>query len=137
MDDKSNNFDSTQLELFNEIAPLPSFLSKIPANTFAFLNSERRVVYSIILNFLFLRRQSHEIEKYHNDIFDALQVRIENITITDYTMTLFRSDIEPPQLFNENQLIIRHVCRNCSQFIRIFFSHILPCSFLLFEHTGG
>lgn len=83
-----------QLELFREVAPLPVFLQHVPPNHYFFLTAERRATYATILNFLFLRRHAHEIEKYHNDIYDAVQPAIEEATASDYSLALFRADMD-------------------------------------------
>lgn len=83
-----------QPELFREMAPVPDFLSYINSAQYNFLSAERRDVYATILFFLSARRKAHEIEKYHNDIYDAVQPTIEEITSTDYTLSYFRADID-------------------------------------------
>ncbi len=83
-----------QLELFREVAPLPVFLQHVPAQHYLFLAAERRMVYATILNYLYLRRHAHEIEKYHNDIYDAVQPAIEEACAADYSLALFRADMD-------------------------------------------
>ncbi len=83
-----------QPELFRELAPVPNFLSYISTSCCNFLSAERREIYATILFFLAARRKAHEIEKYHNDIYDAVQPTIEEITSSDYTLSTFRADIE-------------------------------------------
>ena len=83
-----------QLELFRELAPLPVFLQHVPAQHYLFLAAERRAIYATILNFLYLRRHAHEIEKYHNDIYDAVQPSLEEATASEYTLALFRADMD-------------------------------------------
>ena len=51
-------------------------------------------MYTTILYFLFLRRQAHEIEKYHNDVYDAVQPTIEEALACDYSMAAFRADMD-------------------------------------------
>jgi hypothetical protein len=83
-----------QPELFRELAPEPGFLGCVPARHYLFLTAERRDVYAVILNFLYLRRHAHEIEKYHNDIYDAVQPTVESVTEADYSLGGFRADME-------------------------------------------
>jgi len=85
---------SPQPELFRELAPEPPFLVHVTSQQYSFLSTERRDVYSTILYFLYLRRQAHEIEKYHNDIYDAVQPRIEEYTAADYSLGMFRADMD-------------------------------------------
>lgn len=99
MPDLSSSYDwygaaASQLELFREVAPLPAFLQHVPAAQYLFLTAERRLVYTTILHFLYLRRHAHEIEKYHNDIYDAVQPTIEEATQSDYSLTAFRADMD-------------------------------------------
>lgn len=85
---------SPQPELFRELAPVPPFLSYIAPSHYTFLCTERREVYATILFYLCARRHAHEIEKYHNDIYDAVQPTIEEVTGGDYTLASFRTDID-------------------------------------------
>ena len=89
-----DEFISPQSELFRVLAPVPDFIGHVSHEQYTFLSTERREIYSIILNFLFLRRRAHEIEKYHNDVYDAVQQTIEKLTGSDYTLSAFRADIE-------------------------------------------
>ena len=84
--------NSPQRDLFQVMAPEPPFLDLLPSGQCAFLSSERRWYYATILYFLFLRRQAHEVEKYHNDIYDAVQVRLEEEG--PYSQQAFRADME-------------------------------------------
>ena len=93
-------FSVPQPELFREVAPEAPFFEHVPQLEFSFLSVERRRVYSTILYFLFLRRRSHEIESYHNDIFDAVQPTIENITFDDYSISSFRADMDQLVVWN-------------------------------------
>ena len=83
-----------QLELFRELAPHPTFINCVSASQFAFLSAERRRVYATILYFLHLRRQAHQIEKYHNDVYDAVQPSVEETLQEDYTAQAFRADMD-------------------------------------------
>ena len=83
-----------QPELFRELAPMPDYIGYVSYEQYSFLSAERRNTYAIILNHLFLRRRAHEIEKYHNEIYDAVQPTIEELTETDYSMSAFRADME-------------------------------------------
>ena len=87
-------FLSPQPELFREIAPVPDFISYVSRAQCAFLSAERSEIYSTILFFLFTRRRAHEIEKYHNDIYDAVQPTVEETTGEDYPLSAFRADME-------------------------------------------
>jgi hypothetical protein len=87
-------FLTPQPELFRELAPAPPFLAHVSVQQYSFLSTERRDIYATILYFLYLRRQAHEIEKYHNDIFDAVQPRIEEYTDADYSLGMFRTDMD-------------------------------------------
>ena len=92
-----NIFDdliSNQQEVFHSLAPIPDFTGYVSRVQYAFLSAERSEIYAIILNFLYLRRRAHEIEKYHNDIYDAVQQTIEELTGSDYTSSTFRADME-------------------------------------------
>ncbi len=89
-----DGFLAPQPELFRDLAPEPPFLAHVSSAHYSFLSAERRNVYASILYFLYLRRQAHEIEKYHNDIFDAVQPRIEEYTLGDYTLGMFRADMD-------------------------------------------
>ncbi|MBR5624484.1 DUF2397 family protein [bacterium] len=84
--------NSPERDLFQVMAPEPPFLDLLPSGQCAFLSSERRWYYATILYFLFLRRQAHEVEKYHNDIYDAVQVRLEEEG--PYSQQAFRADME-------------------------------------------
>ena len=95
-------FISSQSELFRVLAPIPDFIGHVSRVQYSFLSTERSEIYAIILNFLFLRRRAHEIEKYHNDIYDAVQSTIEELTGSDYTLSIFRADME--QLVSWNNL---------------------------------
>ena len=83
---------SPQRELFEVRAQEPPFLDLLPLGQCAFLSSERRWYYATILYFLFLRRQAHEVEKYHNDIYDAVQSQLE--AAGPYSQQAFRADME-------------------------------------------
>jgi hypothetical protein len=99
-----NDFDETiviapdtrapQLELFRDIAPQAPFIGIVPAEQYAWLASDRRGVYATILYFLYLRRKAHEIEKYHNDVYDAVQPAVEELTCADYSLNMFRADMD-------------------------------------------
>jgi len=93
---------STQPEIFRVLAPIPDFTGYVSRMQYAFLSAERSEIYAIILNFLYLRRRAHEIEKYHNDIYDAVQQTVEELTGQDYTLSTFRADME--QLVSWNNL---------------------------------
>jgi len=95
-------FSVPQPELFRDVAPEAPFFEHVPQLEFSFLSAERRRVYSTILYFFLLRRRAHEIETYHNDIFDAVQPTIENIILDDYTISAFRADMD--QLVSWNNL---------------------------------
>lgn len=86
-----------QPDLFQAVAPEPPFLDLLPASHCAFLSSERRWYYATILYYLFLRRQAHEVEKYHNDIYDAVQSLLE--TAGPYSQQTFRADMEQLMLW--------------------------------------
>lgn len=88
------NARAPQLELFRDIAPQAPFIGIVPAEQYAWLGSDRRAVYATILYFLYLRRKAHEIEKYHNDIYDAVQPAVEEQTSADYTLATFRTDMD-------------------------------------------
>ncbi|NLF39990.1 DUF2397 family protein [bacterium] len=83
-----------QPDLFRELAPQPTFIESVPLTQFSFLATERRLVYATILYYLYLRRQSHEIEKYHNDVYDAVQPTIEGLIQNDYSLAAFRADMD-------------------------------------------
>ncbi len=87
-------FSAPQPELFREVAPEAPFFEHVPQLEFSFLSAERRRVYSTILYYFLLRRRAHEIESYHNDIFDAVQPTIENIILEDYSISAFRADMD-------------------------------------------
>ena len=93
-DELIEGYLTPQPELFREVAPHPPFLVHVPQQQYAFLSAERRGVYTTILYFLYLRRQAHEIEKYHNDIYDAVQPSVEELTTADYSMATFRADMD-------------------------------------------
>ncbi|RLD12207.1 MAG: hypothetical protein DRI44_01455 [Chlamydiae bacterium] len=97
-----DEFISDQPELFRVVAPIPDFIGHVSRVQYAFLSTERSEIYAVILNFLFLRRRAHEIEKYHNDVYDAVQQTIEELTGSDYTLSTFRADME--QLVSWNNL---------------------------------
>ena len=83
-----------QPELFRDIAPQAPFIGIVPMPQYAFLAAERRGVYATILYFIYLRRKAHEIEKYHNDIYDAVQPVIEEMTAAEYSLGAFRTDMD-------------------------------------------
>ncbi len=97
-----DEFISPQSESFRVLAPIPDFIGYVSRGQYSFLSAERSVIYAVILNFLYLRRRAHEIEKYHNDIYDAVQQTVEEITGSDYTLSTFRADME--QLVSWNNL---------------------------------
>lgn len=94
LDFQLEGFLTPQPELFRELAPEPPFLAHVSVQQYSFLSTERRDIYATILYFLYLRRQAHEIEKYHNDIYDAVQPRIEEYTDADYSLGMFRADMD-------------------------------------------
>ncbi|MFZ5953363.1 MAG: DUF2397 family protein [Candidatus Rifleibacteriota bacterium] len=61
---------------------------------FRFLTAERQPVYLAILYALFQERLAHQIEIFHDELYDKVSPAIENIFAAEYPEMLFRQDID-------------------------------------------
>jgi ElaB/YqjD/DUF883 family membrane-anchored ribosome-binding protein len=90
------NFGMTVIRFF--IATMNLNELKQNFDHFRFLTAERQPVYLAILYALFQERLAHQIEIFHDSLYDQVATAIEDLSGNDYPEMLFRQDID--QLVN-------------------------------------